>query len=216
VVAVKITAPTPVTNLRTTAGAALAHLRTVTGPTHRALEGALGLLDEHLELDAYRQVLARFYGFWSGWEPQIAGLLEDTVMLVPRRRLHLLAADLAALGVAKHELAALPKCPLVALHDAAEALGSLYVMEGSTLGGKLIRGNIQRCLGSMALGGCAYFDGYGTDTGAMWQEFLVHLAAAPAADVQRMGNGAVATFERLRWWLTRAEGVLGFQVTALK
>jgi heme oxygenase len=213
---VNLTAPTPVTSLRTTAGAALAHLRTVTGPTHRALEGALGLLDEHLELDAYRQVLARFYGFWSGWEPQIAGLLEDTVMLAPRRRLHLLAADLAALGVAKHELAALPKCPLVTLHDAAEALGSLYVMEGSTLGGKLIRGNIQRCLGSMALGGCTYFDGYGTDTGTMWQEFLVHLAAAPAADVQRMGNGAVATFERLGWWLTRAEGVLGFQVAALK
>ena len=175
----------------------------MTSTVHRALEGALGLLDERLGLDAYREVLARFYGFWTGWEPQIAGLLQDAAILAPRRRLHLLAADLTALGVSRHELAALPKCPLIKLQGAPEALGSLYVMEGSTLGGKLIRGNVQRCLGSVGVSGCAYFDGYGPHTGAMWQEFLVILAAAPVADRQKMGNGAVATFERLSWWLTR-------------
>jgi heme oxygenase len=183
-------------------GEALVHLRAVTGPAHRALEGALGLLDEHLELDAYKQVLERFYGFWSGWEPQIAGLLQDVVVLAPRRRLHLLAADLMALGVSKVELDALPKCPLTALHDAAEALGSLYVMEGSTLGGKLIRSNVRRCLGG-GLRGSSYFEGYGAETGRMWRSFLVVLDAAPAADKQRIGDGAVATFERLGWWLTR-------------
>jgi heme oxygenase (biliverdin-IX-beta and delta-forming) len=165
----------------------------------------LGLLDAHLDLDGYRQLLARLYGFWVGWEPQIAGLLQDAVMLAPRRRLHLLAADLAALGVAEHELAALPQCPLTTLRDAAEGLGSLYVMEGSTLGGRVIRDHIQRCLGSVALDACAYFRGYGAETDMMWQAFLVALDAAPAADTKRIGNGAVATFERLGWWLTRAE-----------
>jgi heme oxygenase len=37
----------------------------------------------------------------------------------------------------------------------------------------------------------------------MWQAFLALLDAAPAADTRRIGNGAVATFERLGWWLTR-------------
>ncbi len=192
----------------------LRHLRTATRPTHRALEGTLGLLDEHLELDAYRQILARFYGFWIGWEPQVAALLQDAELLAPRRRLHLLAADLTALGVSRRELAALPKCPLTTLHDAAHALGSLYVMEGSTLGGKLIRAYVQRCLGSAVLDGCTYFHGYGSDTATMWRDFLARLAAAPAADTQSIGHGAVATFERLGWWLTRAEGVSGFQVAA--
>jgi hypothetical protein len=51
-------------------GAVLAHLRAVTRPAHHALEGALGLLEEDIDLDKYKNVLARFYGFWSGWEPQ--------------------------------------------------------------------------------------------------------------------------------------------------
>jgi heme oxygenase len=179
----------------------------VTRQAHASLEGVSGLLDKHLNLDAYRQVLARFHGFWSGWEPQIADLLQDAAMLAPRRRLHLLAADLTALGLSAHERAALPKCPLTTLHDAAEALGSLYVMEGSTLGGTLIRRNVQRCLGSEALNCCAYFDGYGAETDTMWRSFRVILDGAPAAHRQRMGNGAVATFERLGWWLGDASGL---------
>jgi heme oxygenase len=185
------------------AGDALVHLRAVTGPAHRALEGGLGLLNEHLEVDAYKNILTRFYGFWSGWQPQIAGLLRNDALLTPRRRLHLLAADLNALGVSEHDLAALPKCPITTLRDAAEALGSLYVMEGSTLGGKLIRGNIQRCLGNLGVSSSTYFGGYGAETHTMWRSFLGVLDAAPVADQPGIGHGAVKTFERLGWWLTR-------------
>ena len=198
-----MTAPGPKRSLQKNAGETLAHLRTVTGPAHRALERDLGLLNRQLDLEAYRQLLASLYGFWIGWEPQIAGLLQDAALLAPRRRLHLLAADLTALGIAENELAALPQCPLTPLRDAAEALGSLYVMEGSALGGRLIGDHVQRCLGSVALDASAYFRGYGAETEMMWQAFLVRLDAAPAADTQRIGNGAVATFERLGWWLTQ-------------
>jgi heme oxygenase (biliverdin-IX-beta and delta-forming) len=195
--------PTPGSSRRKGAGEALALLRDVTGPVHRAMEGGPGLLSEHLELDAYTAVLARFYGFWSGWRPRIADLLLNDALLTPRKRLHLLAADLAALGVTEQELAALPKCPLTALRDAAEALGSLYVMEGSTLGGRLIRANVQRCLWSVALSGCSYFNSYGAATKTMWRSFLVVLDAAPSADQPRIGKGVAGTFERLGGWLTR-------------
>jgi heme oxygenase len=210
-------APTPWSSRRkSVAGDTLIHLRAMTGPAHHALEGGLDLLNENLELDAYKTVLARFYGFWSGWQPQIADLLQDDAFLTPRRRLHLLAADLTALGVSNDELAALPKCPLTTLHDTAEALGSLYVMEGSTLGGKSIRRNIQRCLGTSILSSCTYFNGFGADTEMMWKAFLVVLDAAPAADKQRMGDGAVATFDRLGWWLRRTEYDGNPQFAALK
>ncbi len=93
-------------------GAVLARLRRATRPAHDRLEGALGLLDERLDRDAYKQVLERFYGFWRGWEPQVAALLQDRPLLEPRRRLHLLKADLAVLGSSACAMDALPACPL--------------------------------------------------------------------------------------------------------
>jgi heme oxygenase len=184
-------------------GDMLAHLRTATRPAHDTLEGGLGLLDEHLGRAAYTDILARFYGFWSGWQPQVAALFQDELFLKPRRRLHLLAADLAALGVSAQALPALPVCPLTALGDDREALGSLYVMEGSTLGGRSIRQNVERCLGGDGRMSCSYFTGYGADTGAMWRSLLARLDEAPAADMERVGSGAAATFERIGWWLSR-------------
>ncbi len=183
------------------AGALLARLRFVTRPAHDRLDGTLGLLDERLGLDTYRRVLERFYGFWRGWEPQVAALFQDAAFLDPRRRMHLLRADLTTVGLSAHAVQMLPACPLPILRDAAEALGSLYVMEGSTLGGRVIERNVERCLGLDGRRGCTYFAGYDTDTGRMWRSFLARLDLAPVADAERVADGAVATFERLAWWL---------------
>jgi heme oxygenase (biliverdin-IX-beta and delta-forming) len=185
-----------------TQGAMLAHLRSVTRPAHHAMEGGLGLLDRHLGLATYTGILARFYGFWRGWQPQVAALFHDEPFLRPRRRLHLLAADLAALGVTGTALDGLPLCPLTTLAGDREALGSLYVMEGSTLGGRLIQRNVAHCLGEDGRASCSYFTGYGNDTGAMWGGFLARLEEASAGDMERVGGGATATFERIGWWLS--------------
>ncbi len=129
-------------------------------------------------------------------------MLQNEALSGPRRRLHLLAADLSALGVSRHSQATLPLCPVTTLRDAAEALGSLYVMEGSTLGGRIIQRNIKRCLGEIGRASCSYFNGYGAETGSMWLSFLAELDKAPAANIEQIGRGALATFERLGWWLT--------------
>ncbi len=184
-------------------GVTLAYLRAATRPAHDRLEGTLGLLDEHLDLGAYTQALGRFYGFWRGWEPRVAALLDDEAFLQPRRRLHLLAADLAVVGCSPHAVAALPRCPPPVLRDAAEAFGSVYVMEGSTLGGRIMERNVTRCLGLDQRSGCSYFAGYGAETGAMWRSFLARLDAMPAVDAPRIAAGASATFECLERWLPR-------------
>ena len=161
----------------------------------------MGLLDERLDLQAYRKVLGRLYGFWRGWEPQMATVFQDTAFLGPRRRLHLLQADLATVGLSAHAVRVLPTCPLPILRDAVEALGSLYVMEGSTLGGQVIKQNVERRLGFDGRHGCTYFASYGTDTGRMWRSFLARLDQVPMTDAKQVADGAVATFERLAWWL---------------
>jgi heme oxygenase (biliverdin-IX-beta and delta-forming) len=185
---------------RPASGALIAHLRSVTRPAHDRLEGGLGLLDA-FDVDAYAAVLSRFYGFWKGWEPQVAGLLGDDAFTKPRRRLHLIEADLTVLGLSREVLAALPLCPLTPLRDAAEALGSLYVMEGSTLGGRIIQRNVERCLKDAGRASSSYFNGYGARTGAMWRTFMSRLDDVAEAEMESVGRGATATFERLGMWL---------------
>jgi heme oxygenase len=150
-------------------------------------------------------VLSRLYSFWREWEPQMASLVQDEEFLAPRRRKHLLAADLAALGVTQCTIAALPRCPLTGLHEEMHALGSLYVMEGSSLGGRSIRRNVERCLGADVLGSTSYFLGYGALTGARWQSFLARLDQAPATNKFSIADGALATFSDLDGWL-KADG----------
>jgi heme oxygenase len=172
-------------------------LRAETRDDHDRLEDGLGLTDPDLNLARYRAVLARFFGFWAGWEPRVSAELSDEAFLLPRRRLHLLRDDLRALGI---EPGTLPICPAPALRGHGEAMGSLYVMEGSTLGGRVILQGLEG-IGLPAAGGRSYFAGYGEATGAMWRGFLERLEAEPdAAGVLR---GAKATFAALADWMLR-------------
>jgi heme oxygenase len=182
----------------------LAHLRAATRASHEAMEGALGLVDGTLDRDRYCAILSRLYGFWVGWEPRVALLVGREEFTKPRRRLHLIAADLAALGVPAGALAALPRCRIPRLDNAEEALGSFYVMEGSTLGGRVIQRNVELRLGDEGRASSTYFAGYGPDTGMMWRAFLVRLDQAPMTESARIARGAVATFTRLGEWLPPA------------
>ncbi len=189
-------------------GLVLAELRAATRPAHDQLEQTLDLAEASVTLAGYRAVLARFHGFWRSWQPLAASLLQNDALTQPRRRLHLLEADLAALGLPAAAIAALPACPPPNLPDANAALGSLYVMEGSTLGGRVIAKNALTRLGLTATNGCAYFTGYGPQTGAMWQAFLTHLNTAPTTAAPAITTGATATFDTLTHWLSPAAGAL--------
>jgi heme oxygenase len=174
-------------------------LRAETRPEHDRLENGLRLADPGLTLPRYREVLARFFGFWSGWEPRMAAVLADEALLAPRRRLHLLRADLVALGIGPETL---PACEPPPIHSRGEAFGSLYVMEGSTLGGRVILKRLGTLGLSPETGGCSYFAGYGAETGAMWSRFLERLEAeADDANAPAIIGGARATFASLGDWM---------------
>lgn len=55
------------------------------------------------------------------------------------------------------------------------AIGIMYVVEGSTLGGRFILKNIQDALGYDETNGASYFAGYGNKTGSHWKKFLKEL-----------------------------------------
>ena len=169
-------------------------LRDGTRVEHDRLEDGLRLTDPALTLERYRAVLARFHGFWAGWEPRVAAALADDAFLAPRRRLGLLRHDLRALGVVPENL---PVCPPPLLHGRGEAMGSLYVMEGSTLGGRVILKGLERL--GVPPEARSYFAGHGEATGAMWRAFLERLEREP--DAAAVLRGAKATFQRLGDWM---------------
>jgi heme oxygenase len=184
----------------------LERLKAETRPAHRRIEQAVGIERRVSSLPSYRALLARFYGFHVVWEPEAATALGDPGFFDPRRKVHLLARDLMALGASEEELTRLPRLrtPLPP-EDRATAWGALYVIEGSTLGGTLIAKQVERELGLTAGSGCSYFRSYGPDLGSMWKAFGWRLLdlSQPRFDDAVVAS-ANRTFETLRAWLVDA------------
>jgi heme oxygenase (biliverdin-IX-beta and delta-forming) len=159
----------------------LLRLREETRPAHHRLEAELDLLSDGLTLERYGAVLTRFHWFLRTWEPVVARLLGDDAFFEPRRKVDLLARDLRALQLRPVG----GSCDdLPALGTRAQAMGSLYVVEGSTLGGQLIARHARRSLDLPAGGGTAFFESYGPAVGARWVAFRERLAetSSPLTD----------------------------------
>ncbi len=179
-----------------------ARLRSATTPAHEALEGALDMLREPLDRGRFIRLLSGFHGFHRTWERAITRHLPPA--LVPRPRLALIEGDLRALGLGDDALRAIAPCEAAARlgADPDLALGSVYVLEGSTLGGRMITRHVDRAPWCPS-GGLRYFDPYGADTGSRWRTTLAHLSAA-GGDPERIVSGAVQTFATLHAWLVGA------------
>jgi heme oxygenase len=181
----------------------LRRLRTCTAAEHEDVERTLDLLDPALGRDRLAEVLGRMHGFWiaaeAGLDRWAAGnpADADAVDWSRRRRAALFAADLRSLDATP--AADGPSLPPVT--DTDRALGRLYVLEGSTVGGTFI----DRHLASLPhLAGIRIraFSPYGGDTGAMWAAFRrvtrEHVAAGGDAEV--MVDSARDTFRALAAW----------------
>lgn len=153
---------------------------------------------------AYAALLRRMLEFHLGVErcvaagPSVRGVGVD---IVERRRSPLLLADLATLGVAAGGDAA-PALPVPG--SAAGVLGCLYVVEGSTLGGRELARRLDHLLPPGSVDGRAFLLGYGAGHGAMWRAFCAALEAGGTDAGRRadMVAAALATFAAFEAWFT--------------
>lgn len=124
----------------------------------------------------YATVMAGFDTFLAAWEPRVNVALPDRLRpwFEKRRRHPFARADvrwLAARSVhALHAMRA-DTVDALPLDDIAAVMGSLYVIEGSALGGRVIGPRLERTLGLGPGQGGDYFHGFGDATGAMWRDF---------------------------------------------
>lgn len=171
-------------------------LRRATSRHHADIERLLQL-DSPFTLDRYIQVLQGFDFFLREWEPCVEASLPPQLgaWAHARRRGPMARDDLAALGASRLE----GRAGLPALDSASAALGSLYVLEGSALGGQVIARQVQAQHGLSEKNGAAYFNGWGIRTGAHWREFQAVLAQHDTKDACREEacQAATETFEAL-------------------
>ena len=184
-------------------GGVLRQLREATAAAHAEVEGTLDLLAPDLRLERLMAVMARLHAFWTAAE---AGLDEwadrhpdDAARLrwSQRRRAPLFAADLRSLG--GRPAPDPPDLPRVPGTD--EALGRLYVLEGSTLGGAFIDRHL-RLVPHLADVRLQALSPYGERTGAMWHAYrqATRERVAAGGDADRLVGAARATFTALAEW----------------
>ena len=192
-----------VQSVATVAPSIVALLRSRTQDAHSALEAQLGLLEQPASIEYYAHVLSRLLGFQLVWEQDIKAFPALARELEMRSRLRHLRRDLKALGLTEAEISSMPLCGDAhsLTVDEARALGSFYVLEGSTLGGQLITRHLSSAHWLPAEGLC-YFNPYGSRTGEMWRSFRRWLESqAQHHAANDIVAGARATFVVLQKWL---------------
>jgi len=159
---------------------AFTELRLSTRAEHDRIEQILRLT-EPMSLARYAQVMSGFEAFLRTWEPRVRAALPARLQpwFEERRRGGFARADVdwlqSVAGVAPTRLEAHAAARLP-LDQLAQAMGSLYVIEGSALGGRVIAPRLAQTLDLVPGRGASYFHGFGDETGAMWRDFRTQAA----------------------------------------
>lgn len=171
------------------AGATLAKLRLATGTRHSALEARFDAVGELSDPVRRPGMIARYACLYGPALKVLALHLSEIVPLQFPRRLRAWEAAGMAPGL-RLDAPAFPT-----LGDRYQALGAMYVIEGSTLGGRTIR----RRLAARGVGaeGLSFLDPYGKSSGAMWRGLLAVLeeeGRSDASAIESMCCGAMKGF----------------------
>lgn len=147
-------------------------LRESTQPSHQALEKKMvSLIRKIRTRQDYVKFLKLMYGYYSALERRVQEYVSE-MEIGKRRKAERLLEDISYFE-STSDPALCSELPPIRSH--AEALGAMYVMEGSTRGGKIIAQMIEGQAGINGPSGFSFFNAYGEENGRMWEEFKVFL-----------------------------------------
>ena len=183
-----------------------AQLRAQTAPFHREIEIILGLPGAIGNRGQYLAWLVRFFGLYEPLERLLADFCDwNSLGLELRARNHssCLVVDLLSLGTDPHGLPRAPREVLPELPSFAHALGALYVLEGATLGGRVILRDLEARMGTAILEASQFFGGRGDAAGPMWNSFRSAVDGFGRDRPELRANvvsGAERTFGSIKDW----------------
>ena len=166
-------------------------LRERTRESHSAAERAMHLEWRLASIQGYVELLQALARVHGAFEQCLANFdwTQLGIDFEERKRMRWLAEDLAAFGARIATPPALTAAPKTLF----EALGALYVLEGSTLGGRIVFDRVAAMPGISCRRGARFFYGHGQRTGRLWRDFLdvlnwsVPAAQGPEADGVELG-----------------------------
>jgi heme oxygenase len=181
-------------------------LRQETAESHQKLEDSplsKAILSPSVSVKDYQTYLAALFGVTIACEDQVFPAISHVITdLKDRYKSRLIIDDLLATGLTEAAIDALPVYRFE-FSTVAEALGIMYVLEGSTLGGKILYKHIHEVLALTPENGASYFWGYGAQTGNLWKSFISSLTQFVDEHEERDGviGSAQKTFTIIDNWL---------------
>ena len=186
-------------------------LKEATAARHRAVEALpamAALTSQRVTRDDYRAYLARIARVYASLEAPLIEALKAGLAVRGasgpelRPKLPALLADCADEGLAA------PRCePMELPASVSAAAGGLYVLEGATLGGRVIARHLRRHLPG-GLPRARFLDFHGDTASAAWKAFSAELDALAADGFvapQEAVDGACLVFEDVRRILAGAQ-----------
>jgi Heme oxygenase len=148
------------------------HIKEHTHAAHQNVEGTIVRQLKNIRSEAdYAEVLKGFYAYFRAVEDNIAPFVTAEVLpdLAKRRNSSYIKNDIETLG---GNVDRLPEATAPAVNNVLEALASLYVLEGSIMGGPYI---VQMLNKYGVNKGTSFFEGYGENSREMWAGFTAVL-----------------------------------------
>lgn len=181
-------------------------LKVRTASLHQEAETLLGLPQSIVGRDDYANWLERFLGYYAPLERAFDTFRDwKTLEPFPARSVQSqrLARDLDELGFDRSTLAGIPTAPCPSLPTFAHALGARYVLEGSTLGGKVILRVLLARIGPQIAGATEFLGGGQIAPESSWRVFKMavdRFGDQRPACREDVLKGAERTFRGLLDW----------------
>ncbi|QNN44349.1 biliverdin-producing heme oxygenase [Pedobacter roseus] len=181
-------------------------LRTETAENHKTLESLMfvnEIVNNSLSIEQYKKLLTVNYIIHQKLENTLANMLDADIAAAlemnSRLKLSALEKDLNYWGIDSLTLPGLDFELYLPQKNTAEVLGALYVLEGATLGGNVIKRHILANPNFKDQdGGLNYYGVYGEELSTKWKKFVSVLnERVEEADYERCINSANKTFNNL-------------------
>lgn len=186
----------------------MGHLRATTAQAHTDLENQVDIQAACKDADKYRNILAKFLGFYEPMEARLTqqdGWSAVNLDMEERRKIEWLKSDLRVLGLSDAEIDALPRCEEIpAMENFPQALGAAYVLEGATLGGRQITAWLKDT--GIPEEARRFYASYGEKTGEQWKNFCMSAERyfGENGNGDNITRGANETFSALASWLSKS------------
>ncbi|HWJ29460.1 MAG TPA: biliverdin-producing heme oxygenase [Flavisolibacter sp.] len=177
-------------------------LKDATKELHQLAEASLHpKLHQIVSRQDYASILKMFYGYFHPMEALISRYITEKQLpdITERRKSSLIMDDLHSLDCDLKNTDICASLPTI--NDVLDALGAMYVLEGSSLGGRMITKILLRNQhAGLTTNHLRFFNGYGEDTGPKWLAFQ-NVINLYKTHEDRLIESANQTFRYFAGWI---------------